>query len=108
MKSLGCKTRDIQLIFLCEAGSIGFIGGIAGVLISILISMGINYFVWNKMGNFWDFLVWMYTPGNATSVLPWWLILFGLAFSIGIGLLAGYLPARKSVKVSALEAMRYQ
>lgn len=108
MKSLGCKTGDIQLIFLCEAGSIGLIGGIAGVLISILISMGINYFVWDKMGNFWDFLVWMYTPGNATSVLSWWLIVFGLVFSIGIGLLAGFLPARKSVKVSALEAMRYQ
>ncbi|MBF0578972.1 ABC transporter permease [Erysipelotrichaceae bacterium RD49] len=108
MKSLGCKTRDISMIFLCEAGSIGLIGGIAGVVLSILISMGINYFVWDKMGNLWDFLVWMYTPGNATSVLPPWLIGFGLLFSIAIGLVAGYLPARRSVKVSALEAMRYQ
>ncbi len=108
MKSLGCKTRDISMIFLCEAGSIGLIGGVAGVLLSILISIGINYFVWDKMGNFWDFLVWMYTPGNATSVLPVWLIAFGLLFSVAIGLIAGYLPARRSVKISALEAMRYQ
>ncbi|MBR1990347.1 MAG: ABC transporter permease, partial [Firmicutes bacterium] len=42
MKALGCYVKDIRLMFLMEAGAIGLLGGIAGVLFSLLISVGIN------------------------------------------------------------------
>ena len=34
------------------------------------------------------------------------LVLFGLGFSVFIGLAAGFYPANKAVRISALEAMR--
>ena len=40
------------------------------------------------------------------SVIPWWLALFAIGFSIMIGLLAGVYPANRAVKLSPIEAMR--
>ncbi len=107
MKALGCSTKDIQMIFLSEAGLIGFLGGVVGVLFSYLISMVINWFVWPKDGGLWGFLSWLWTPGNGISIITPGLVVFGLAFSILIGLFAGWFPARRTTKISALEAMRY-
>lgn len=107
MKALGCKTKDIRTIFLIEAGFIGLIGGTIGVVLSYLISLVINYFAWNKQGNFFDFLSAAMSPGSRISYIPIWLAVFGLCFSAAIGLIAGYLPAKRTVKVSAIEAMHY-
>ena len=38
MKSLGCYIRDIRALFLMEAGTIGLLGGIAGSIVSLMIS----------------------------------------------------------------------
>lgn len=42
MKALGCYVRDIRVMFLAEAGAIGFFGGSIGCVLSGLISLGIN------------------------------------------------------------------
>ena len=42
MKVLGCDLRNIRTLFLMEAGFIGFIGGVAGVVLSFIISFVIN------------------------------------------------------------------
>lgn len=108
MKALGCRTRDIQMIFLTEAGAIGFLGGSFGILFSYLISWAINYFAWQPKGNFLEFVQFIFTSGSGRiSVIPLWLALFGLLFSIVIGLVAGFIPAKRSLKISALEAMKY-
>lgn len=108
MKALGCRTKDIQMIFLTEAGTIGFLGGMFGILFSYLISFAINYFAWQPKGGFIEFIQFVLTSGSGRiSVIPLWLALFGLLFSIIIGLVAGFIPARRSLKVSALEAMKY-
>jgi ABC-type antimicrobial peptide transport system permease subunit len=44
--------------------------------------------------------------GAPISVIPPWLVLFALIFSTGIGLVAGYLPARRATRLSALEAIK--
>lgn len=108
MKALGCRTRDIQMMFLTEAGAIGFMGGAVGIVFSYLISIAINYFAWQPKGNFMEFLSFIFTAGSGRiSVIPLWLAAFGLLFSVTIGLVAGFFPARRSLKVSALEAMKY-
>lgn len=106
MKALGCPTRDIQASFLTEAGLIGLLGGVLGVILSYLISAGINYFSWQMTGmseSFWTFLV---SSPQRISYIPWWLTLFGLLFSLGVGMLAGFMPARRAVRISALDAIR--
>lgn len=41
------------------------------------------------------------------SVIPWWLSLFAILFSIAVGVGAGYYPAGKAVRISALEAIKH-
>lgn len=45
MKVIGCSLKNIRQLFLIEAGFIGFLGGVAGNLLSALISGVINMFV---------------------------------------------------------------
>lgn len=41
-----------------------------------------------------------------TSIIPWWLALGALVFATLIGLISGYSPANRAVKISALEAIK--
>ncbi|PWG66331.1 ABC transporter permease [Bifidobacterium callitrichidarum] len=122
MKALGCYVRDIRVMFLTEAGAIGFFGGLIGCVLSGLISLGINligmtYFasMYGVSTNdteslsfgerFWQAL----TGGEDVtrfSVIPWWLFLFAILFSTLIGLLFGFGPANKAVKIPALDAIK--
>ena len=42
------------------------------------------------------------------SIIPLWLSLFALGFSTLIGLVAGYFPAKRAMKLSALSAIKTQ
>lgn len=95
MKVLGCKIGNIRTMFLIEAGMIGLLGGVVGIAISYLISLGLN-----QLGN-------MMNGGSSLSIIPPWLVLLGLGFSTIVGLLSGWAPANRAVKISALEAIRH-
>ena len=49
----------------------------------------------------------IYTDGSSPiSIIPIWLVLLALAFSTIIGLISGFYPANRAVKISALEAIK--
>ena len=104
MKVIGASIKDIQKLFLVESGFIGFIGGALGIIISLLLSVLFNtlsrsYFM-NEMGGAGA------TLNPKISVIPPWLIITALVFSSLVGVIAGYIPARRAMKLSALEAIR--
>ena len=99
MKVIGATFNDIRLMFLAEAGLIGLLGGIFGLMFSYTLSFLLNKFAVGFMGG-------MGAEGAAISVIPWWLAVFAIVFSILIGLLAGVYPANRAVKLSPIEAMR--
>ena len=99
MKVIGATFNDIRLMFLAEAGLIGLLGGIFGLIFSYTLSFIVNKFAVGIMGG-------MGAEGSAISVIPWWLAVFAIVFSILIGLLAGVYPANRAVKLSPIEAMR--
>lgn len=112
MKSLGCFIRDVRRIFLLEAGCIGLLGGITGVVISYGISFIMNLAAasgagasssMEMMGDFGD----MGDIPSRLSVIPWWLTVFAVLFSVAIGVGAGYYPANKAVGIPALEAIKH-
>ncbi len=108
MKVVGCYVRDIRAIFLMEAGCIGFFGGIAGVLLSYLISFLMNFFGLNiGMGSAGMWGGGMET-GAPVSIIPSWLVVGALLFSTLIGLISGYYPANRAVKISALTAIKQE
>ena len=101
MKVIGATFGDIRMLFLAEAGMIGFFGGLMGLGLSYGLSFLINQFSGDFMGDYMG-------TGEALSIsqIPWWLALFAILFSILIGLLAGVYPANRAVKLSPMEAMR--
>ena len=102
MKDLGCDIKDIKDMFLYEAGIIGLFGGTIGIIISYIISIIANLVAKKVMSGMID------TSMGAkicVSSIPLWLAVLGIAFSVGVGVLAGLSPANKSVKVSALTAI---
>lgn len=105
MKSLGCYVGDIRASFLLEAGCIGFIGGITGIIISLLVSLCINIVSSTIPLDSLRALL-MLLSGPRMSIVPVWLIGIGLVFSVLIGVCAGYYPANKAVLISSLEAMK--
>ena len=112
MKALGCYVRDIRAMFLMEAGSIGLLGGILGLIFSFIISVVINLFSFGAFGGggvTWDLIKQALIGGEGvvrTSVIKPELVIFALVFSVLVGLVSGYQPANKAVKISALEAIR--
>ena len=49
IKVLGCGLRNIKQMFLLEAAFIGFIGGVAGNILSFIMSFVINFLTGNEM-----------------------------------------------------------
>ncbi|MDE6949542.1 MAG: ABC transporter permease [Lachnospiraceae bacterium] len=96
MKVLGCDMRNIGTLFLMEAGFIGFLGGVVGLILSYSLSGGINYLVSRSenMGM------------ESISYIPFWLVLVSMGFAILVGMVAGFFPARRAMKLSPLAAIR--
>ncbi len=102
MKVLGCFISNIRMVFLMEAGLIGLLGGVMGTLISYAIS-----FVMNMLGgSLVAEMLGTGAEGSKISIIPIWLVLLALIFSTIIGLISGFYPANRAVKISALEAIR--
>ena len=94
MKVLGCDMRNIGALFLLEAGCIGFFGGVVGLILSYSMSGVINYLVSNSgMGV------------DTISYIPFWLAGMALLFAILVGMIAGFFPARRAMKLSPLAAI---
>lgn len=116
MKVLGCGLGTIRSMFLIESGAIGFLGGLIGVVVSLLISAFLNNLttIMAWFGNTVD-LSWISSAmgglaggGGEISIIPIWLIVLALAFATVVGLLSGIAPAGRAVKISALEAIRHE
>lgn len=102
MKVLGCVIGNIRAMFLIEAGMIGFIGGVAGIAISYLLSFLLNTLAANGGG------VMGLGARGQISIIPAWLALGALVFSTMVGLVSGFSPANRAVKISALTAIRQE
>lgn len=103
MKVIGASFRDIEKLFLTEAGFIGLFGGILGIILSLLLSNLFNFLTR-------DYFLSQIGPESGInpqiSYIPFWLIIVALVFSTLVGVLAGYLPAKRAMKLSALDAIR--
>ena len=92
IKVLGCRMRNIAELFLTEAAYIGLIGGLIGLGISYGLSALLNQYVMQSVG--------------MKSVIPIYLSLGAVLFSIVVALISGMYPAIRAMKLSALSAIR--
>ena len=87
-KALGARKRVILQQFVIEAAVTSTIGGIAGILLGSLASIGIG----GLMG--------IEAPPTLSSVL------ISFSVSVGIGLVFGYMPASRAAGLNPIDALR--
>ncbi|MBI5332825.1 MAG: ABC transporter permease [Candidatus Aenigmarchaeota archaeon] len=100
LKALGAKNKDIRNIFLVESSMIGFIGGLIGVAIGSLFGIGLGIVMSGAQTRMSGM---SFAPAITAE-----LIIFAIAFSVIIGVLSGYFPARRAAKLNPVEALRYE
>ena len=96
MKAIGASKRDIRTLFLLEAGLIGFIGGLIGVIIGIGIS---------------EVAVFLASSFSEIAIARGYdiqLISGAMIFATLLGLISGYLPSRRASNLDPAEALRYE
>ncbi len=93
-KAIGAKRRDILVQFLIEAATLSLSGGLIGLLLALLLSMGMQNV---PMGNL--------TIAAKISV---GVVILALAVSIGIGVISGTYPAFRAAKLDPIESLRHE
>jgi len=101
MKALGASDGDVRGLFFAEAGAMGILGGIVGVLFGWLLGRVINFGtnVYLQRQNFPPAQIW-YVPG--------WLVGGAIGFAIVLSLLAGLYPANRAARLDPVQALRYE
>jgi len=101
LKALGAADSDVKRLFFVEAGVMGFIGGIAGVILGWLIGRGLTLAtnIYLKRQDL---------PGVEISSVPWWLVLSAISFAVIVSLVAGLYPASRAAKLDPVQALRYE
>ena len=95
-KALGSKERYILALFVIEAAMTSALGGVTGIVLGYLISAAANQvlpFVLTDME--------LTISPSLSSVA----VAFGI--SVGIGILFGYLPAKRAARLNPIDALRY-
>jgi putative ABC transport system permease protein len=90
-KAIGAKRSDIVAQFLTEAVVLTATGGLLGMMMGWLISLGSHALF----------------PNLPTSV-PLWAALLGVCVSVGVGLFFGIWPAAKAARLDPVVALRYE
>lgn len=89
-RAVGARRRDIRLQFLVTSFSISFLGGIAGVIMGMVISRIVAAYA------DWPTVVTLSSIALATGV------------SILVGLISGLYPAMRAADLNPIEALRYE
>ena len=94
-KSLGAKERTIMEQFVIEAAVTSALGGLIGIGLGYLLSAAATVVVARLME-------------EALTVAPTpFAVLMAFSISAGIGVLFGYLPAKKAARLNPIDALHY-
>lgn len=96
MKALGMRRRDVGRLFKIEAAWIGFLGGLIGSLLALIIGTIANPLI-SKALDIGDIRLIIFDPISITAVVV------GLVL---VSVASGILPARKAAKLNPIEALR--
>jgi putative ABC transport system permease protein len=101
MKAVGASDADVRGLFFAEAGAMGVLGGVFGVLMGWIIGRAINF----------GTNIYLVRQGFSREdiwTVPLWLIGAALGFSFVISLLSGLYPASRAAKLDPVQALRYE
>ncbi|MEO0102529.1 MAG: ABC transporter permease [candidate division WOR-3 bacterium] len=89
-KALGANNQTILFQFLLESSTLSFIGGVIGVASGLAIAKIVQIFA------------------KIPAAAPFWTIILGFGFSVGVGIFFGIYPANRAAKLNPISALRYE
>jgi putative ABC transport system permease protein len=101
MKAIGASDGDVKKLFFAEAGAMGILGGIVGVVlgwaIGQVINFGTNIYLKSQS-----------LPPEHFWAVPWWLVFFAIGFAFLVSLISGLYPAGRAARLDPVQALRYE
>ena len=88
--AIGARTRDVLTQFLVESIVLSTLGGVIG----LLVGLGGSALAVNKLN-----MPFVISPG---------IMLLGFSFSVAIGVIFGFFPARKAAHMNPIDALRHE
>jgi putative ABC transport system permease protein len=101
MKAIGASDGDVKSLFFAEAGAMGVLGGIVGVVlgwaIGQVINFGTNIYLRRES-----------LPPEHFWAVPWWLVAAAIVFAFIVSLVSGLYPAGRAARLDPVQALRYE
>lgn len=94
-KALGARKRDILIQFLAESSLLSLAGGILGIILGWLISVGVGAIA-------------AASNADINPVVGLDSVLLATLFSMGVGLFFGIYPANRAANLQPVEALRHE
>jgi ABC-type antimicrobial peptide transport system permease subunit len=94
LRSIGASKRDIRWVFNAETLIVGFVAGVLGIAVTLILTIPANMIVYNKLGI------------SNVAQLPWNAALILVAISMALTFLAGLIPASAASRKDPVEALR--
>jgi len=90
MKAIGATNFDIMMIFLFNSALVGFVGGVIGILLSVIVT--------SLLGPLLQISI---------TVAPY-LVILGVSIAVVIGVISGVVPAYNASRMRPVDALRYE
>ena len=95
LRAIGASKRDVSRVFLAETLIVGFAAGILGILVTLILSLPINFIIRTLSGF-----------NNIGAKLPFVGAVVLVLISMALTLVAGLIPAKIAAKKEPVEALR--
>jgi len=104
MKAIGATDGEIMTVFLTEAGMVGLLGGVTGLVISYGLQTLANKLMSDSSFTFLS--VNISQTGNGLIAIPSELALFAVLLATCIGVAAGTYPALRAARMTTVLALK--